>query len=159
MLENNNTNTLHVDKTYSEIILDLKILSKLKINQKLCIIDNKLTIDVSYLQSMSRYINNSSRIFTIDYLENLYRNLSDEIEKIIKVLISDTNNNNNNYLIEDPSKILMDLNHNLKISLVGINNLIQTYITDDVLKSRLEILINNIDLKMRKISELLVVKI
>ena len=143
------------DKTYDDIILDLKILSKLKMNQKLSINDNKLTIDLSYVQSINRYINQNSRENTVKYLEDLDKKLTEEIEKLVKSLHND---NKEFYLIEDNTKILMDLNHNLKLSLTGINNLIQTYMYDEVIKSRFEILINNIDLKNRKISELLTVK-
>jgi len=150
-------NNLFNDKTYSDIILDLKILSKLKKDEKLLIYNNKLMIDTSYLKSISRIFNRNSRDNTISYLENLDIKLNKEIEN--SVLTLNGSMSNTNYLKEDPSKILINLNLDLNLCLVGLNNLIHTYTYDEVVKSRLEILINNIGLKTRKISELLVVKI
>jgi len=150
-------NNLFNDQTYSDIILDLKILSKLKKDEKLLIYNNKLMIDTSYLKSISRIFNRNSRDNTISYLENLDIKLNKEIEN--SVLTLNGSISNTNYLKEDPSKILINLNLDLNLCLVGLNNLIHTYTNDEVIKSRLEILINNIGLKTRKISELLVVKI
>ena len=146
---------LFSDKTYSDLLLDLKILSKLKKYQKLCIINNKLSIDVSYLQSITRYINNYSRENEINYLELLDKKLTEEIESIIKKFNEDKKVL---YIAEDNTKILINLNNTLNLSLSGINNLIQTYINDEVIKSRIEILIDSIELKNRKISELLIIK-
>ena len=144
------------DKTYSDLLLDLKILSKLKKYQKLCIINNKLSIDVSYVQSITRYINNYSRENEINYLELLDKKLTEEIESIIKKFNEDKKEL---YITEDNTKVLINLNNTLNLSLAGINNLIQTYINDEVTKSRIEILIESIELKNRKISELLTIKI
>ena len=143
------------DKSYDDLILDLNILSKLKTNQKLCIIDKKLCIDIKYFKSITRYYNDDSRVNTINYLECLDKKLKNELEKLIKTFNDDKNDE---YLQETNTNILINLNHYLKLSLFGINNLIQTYINDEVVKSRIELLIKNIELKNRKITELLVVK-
>ena len=143
------------DKSYDDLILDLNILSKLKANQKLCIIGNKLCIDIKYLKSITRYFNDDSRENTINYLEQLYKKLTNELELLIKTF---NNDKKDDYLCETNTNILINLNHYLKLSLGGINNLIQTYINDEVIKSRIELLINDIELKNRKISELLIVK-
>ena len=143
------------DKSYDDLILDLNILSKLKAYQKLCIVDNKLSIDIKYFKSLTRYLNDDSRTNTINYLEQLDKKLTNELELLIKTF---NNDKKDDYLRETNTNILINLNHYLKLSLVGINNLIQTYINDEVIKSRIELLINSIELKNRKISELLVIK-
>ena len=143
------------EKSYDDLILDLNILSKLKANQKLCIVDNKLCIDSKYLKSITRYLNDDSRVNTINYLEQLYKKLTNDLESLIKTF---NNDKKDDYLRETNTNILISLNHYLKLSLVGINNLIQTYINDEVIKSRIELLINDIELKNRKISELLIIK-
>ena len=146
---------LFTDKKYYDLILDLIILSKLKANQKLCIINNSLFIDIKFFKSITRYYNNDSRLNTINYLEHLDKKLTIELEELIKTFNIDKKDK---YLLETNTNILINLNYNLKLSLMGINNLIQTYINDEVIKSRIELLITNFELKNRKITELLIIK-
>lgn len=143
--------TIEKPKSLDEIILSLKILANIKYNDKLCIRNNCLSINS---WAILRYYNNDSRESTIQYLEKLYTDLSNEIEKL-----KTTYNNKEtvlSYFTEDPSYTLLNVCHNLKLSQTGIYNLLLTYNNDIYTKSRLEILQKNIDLKIRKISELLV---
>ena len=138
-------------KTLDDFILDLKILSKIKSGQKLSLGENNnIYIDTSYLQYFYRLFGDSSRNSTIEYLEILDKNISAKIETII-------NNQEQkiDLFLDSKENILLNISHNLSLSLVGLNNLINTYISDELIVSKLEMLIHNFELKIRKISNLL----
>ena len=75
------------DKTLNDFILDLKIISKIKPFDKVCVDNDTIRIDNSYIQPIKRYIYNNSRLTTIEYLENLDKNLTIEIEKYINEIL------------------------------------------------------------------------
>ena len=146
---NQNTN-IESNKTLDDYILDLKIISKIKANHKLSIINNKICIDTNYFQLFTRYINNNSRTMTIEYLDTLDKNLMIHIEKLINSKDTDL------YLVfNSRSNILLTLSYDLKLSTIGLNNLINTYQKDELMVSKLEIIINNFNLKIQKISAVL----
>ena len=57
--------------------------------------------------------------------------------------------------LNSKENILLNLSQDLSLSLVGLNNLINTYITDEYTISKIEIIIYSIELKIRKISNVL----
>jgi len=135
----------------NDLILDLKIISKIKPNNKLLITNNKLLIDDSYmLNGLIRYYKNQNRENTIEYIQNLNKNLEDEINKII--LNKDVEDN---ILKDNPSNILVNLSHDLTQAVNGLKNLILTYNSDNFLVSKIEMIIYNFELKIRKICEIL----
>lgn len=134
-----------------DIILDLKIISKIKPYNKLLIQDKKLLIDDTYFfTSIIRYYKNQNREKTIEYVEEINKNLEFKINNII--LNKDTTEN---ILKDHPSNILVNLSHDLTQAVNGLKNLIITYNNDNCLISKIEIIIYNFELKIRKISELL----
>ncbi len=134
-----------------DIILDLKIISKIKPYNKLLIQDKKLLIDDTYIfTSIIRYYKNQNREKTIEYVEEINKNLEFKINNII--LNKDTTEN---ILKDHPSNILVNLSHDLTQAVNGLKNLIITYNNDNCLISKIEIIIYNFELKIRKISELL----
>lgn len=135
------------------IILNLKIIAKIEIGNKLCINEKNIFIDNTYFQSIYRYFNENSRFKTIEFLEYLDKEISVKIENIL-------NNKNNPELdlfLNTRESILVDLNHNIQISLVGLKNLKETYNDDQYTKSKIEIIINSFELKIKKISNIFVV--
>ena len=135
------------------IILNLKIIAKIEIGNKLCINEKNIFIDNTYFQSVYRYFNENSRFKTIEFLEYLDKEISIKIENIL-------NNKNNPELdlfLNTRESILVDLNHNIQISLVGLKNLKETYNDDQYTKSKIEIIINSFELKIKKISNIFVV--
>ena len=137
-------------KTLDDYILDLKIISKIKPNYKLSIINDKISIDTNSLQSLTRYFSSYSRGDTIEYLENLDKQLLIHIEKLINTKDSELN-----LMFNSRSNILVTLTYDLKLGILGLNNLINTYQKDELIVSKLEIIINNFNLKIQKISEVL----
>ena len=160
------------EEVLQNLVLNLKVIAKVKPNDKLNvdISNNKIYIDNNYYtQGFIRYYNSDSRAKTLSFLEELDKNLNKEINSLINNLNKKNNTINkshlineqsdlssqNNYLSDEPSNILINLSHDLKQSVGGINNLILTYIEDEYIKSKLEILVININLKITKISSLL----
>jgi hypothetical protein len=135
----------------NDLILDLKIISKIKPNNKLIIENNKIYIDDSYyFASILRYFYNQNRNSSIEYIEKLNENLEIEINDIII-----NKKNENNILKDNPSNILVNLSHDLTQAVNGLKNLILTYSNDNFLISKIEMINYNFELKIRKISEIL----
>jgi hypothetical protein len=135
------------------IILNLKIIAKIQIGNKLCINEKNIYIDNTYFQSIYRYIYDNSRSKTIDFLEYLDKELSIKIENIL----NNSNNPELDLFLNTRESILVNLNHNIQLSLVGLNNLKDTYDNDQFTKSKIEIIINSFELKIKKISNIFVV--
>lgn len=144
-----------VNKTYDDYILNLKIISKLRDNDKLSIQNEELTIDYSYMPFLSRFFRDDSRIHTINYLKKLDVELNALIENIMSIDYESNKKSKENRIKESSTDKLLNLSYNLSLSLVGLQKLRITYSNDDYIVSLLEILIGNFELKIRKISELL----
>ncbi len=63
--------------------------------------------------------------------------------------------NNSDKFLNSKENILLNLNQDLNLSLVGLNNLINTYSGDEYSISKIEMIINSFDLKIRKITNIL----
>ena len=57
--------------------------------------------------------------------------------------------------LNSKENILLNLSHDLNLSLIGLNNLINTYAGDECSISKIEMIINNFELKIRKITNIL----
>ena len=145
-----------IDINIDSLILHLKIISKLKPGYKLSVKKNdknfsEIYIDTSILQYLYRIYSYNSRNNTIIFLELLDKEITKKIEELVIKEISD-----DFYMfLNSKENILLNLSHNLNLSLVGLNNLINTYSDDEYTVSNIEILMNNFELKIRKISNIL----
>lgn len=166
-MDNNNKEVK--EKTLNDFILDLKIISKIKPFDKVCVDNDTIRIDNSYIQPIKRYLYNNSRLTTIEYLENLDKKLTIEIEKYIYESTKSTKSSQNSessessqnyksYFNDTSSNILINLSHDITLSLVGLINLKNTYSEDELIISKLEMLISNFELKTKKISNLFIIK-
>lgn len=146
------------DLTFDSIILNLKIISKLKPGYKLSVKENNdiqennnlsnVYIDTSYFQYFYRMWSDNSREQTTSFLENLDIEISKKIEELVC-------QEETNMFLNSKENILLNLSHNLNLSLVGLNNLINTYNDDEYIISKIEMIINNFELKIRKISSII----
>jgi hypothetical protein len=57
--------------------------------------------------------------------------------------------------LNSKENILLNLSHDLNLSLIGLNNLINTYAGDECSISKIEMIIKNFELKIRKITNIL----
>ena len=142
------SSSLDIPLSPDSLILNLKIISKLKPGYKLSVKDNnEIYIDTSYLQYIYRLFSDNSRDATISFLETLDKQITSKIEEIVQT--------NNDMFLNSKENILLNLSHNLNLSLIGLNNLINTYSTDEYTIAKIELIINNFELKIRKISNIL----
>ena len=139
-----------------ELFINLKLLSKLKPNDKLKIDINKtklLSVDNDYLQSITRYIYGHDRNNTLEFIDKLINKLI--IKKInLKNIILKNNNklNLNNIFIYinldlvsiDPSIELLKFTNELNNVNDGLINLKITYTGDQLVQSKLDYIIEKI---------------
>ena len=140
------------EKELSEFILDLKVLSKIQVSNKLSIKESHINIDDSYFQFINRYLNSNSRESSIKYIEDINLGIDNQIEKILSEDVKEK------HLNDTPSNLLMIISQNLILAIQGLRNLIITYTDDHFNKSKLEIIIDQFQLKITKISEYIQIK-
>lgn len=147
-LNNNFEQQISHSEMLDKIILNLKIISKLRPGSKLSINENSdIYIDSSYMQYIYRIFSDNSRLVTINFLDNLDTDITNCIENLIK--------EDREMFLNSKENILLNISHNLSLSLLGLNNLINTYSDDELTISKIEIIINSFELKIRKISTIL----
>jgi hypothetical protein len=139
-------------KFIDDNILNLKIISKIKPNDKLLANNNLLEIDSPYiLQSVNRWYNNESRSITIEKLNSILEGTF----KITKILLENEKNNkeDDKSLEENNSQIFQTLILEMRNSLVGLENLKKTYSEDILISSQLDLLINKLNTRIDKMSK------
>lgn len=159
------------------ILINLNIISKIKPNDKICMsTDNYMSIEHdSMFQGIYRYICNNSRNKNINNLNSFYLSVYKYIDDILNskyLFISDNKYskdinqltlynlyvNNYKHYFENDHFItiynnLLELDNYLNSSIIGLENLKKTYISDVVTISKLDIIINDIELYIKKINK------
>ena len=141
-----------IQKFIDENILNLKIISKIKENDKLLANKSLLEIDSPHLfQSVNRWYNKENRNITIEKLNNILEGTF----KITKILLEKEKDNKEEKSLEDNnSQIFQTLILEMKNSLVGIENLKKTYSEDILVSSQLDLLISKLSSRIEKMSKL-----
>ena len=131
-------------------ILNLKIISAINKDDKVCINDNNISIESNdLLQSFRRWYYNQSRLTTMEQLESVINEsfkLTDEIlDSDDKLNSADTSNIIQRFLIE------------LSSVKKGLDNLKITYNDDVSIVSRIDLLEQRIDVRINRLNNLLVI--
>ena len=131
-------------------ILNLKIISAINKEDKVCINDNNISIESNdLLQSFRRWYYNQSRLTTMEQLESVINEsfkLTDEIlDSDDKLNSADTSNIIQRFLIE------------LSSVKKGLDNLKITYNDDVSIVSRIDLLEQRIDVRINRLNNLLVI--
>ena len=144
-------------KFIDQNILNLKIISKIKENDKLLANKNLLEIDSPHLfQSVNRWYNKENRNITIEKLNNILEGTF----KITKILLEKEKGNKEEKSLEDNnSQIFQTLILEMKNSLVGLENLKKTYSTDILISSQIDLLIGKLSTRIEKMTKLFTIKI
>jgi hypothetical protein len=139
-------------------LTNLKIISKLQVGDKLLYHDNQFNIDKwFYLQPLIRWYYSESRSSTLKHLNEFIENVFHLIEIIYS---SEMGTLENNYYIpvskqpvfnEENSSLLINIVNELQNAVNGINNLKQTYNNDITIVSSLDILIEKIQVRIKKV--------
>lgn len=139
-------------KILDELLINLKILSKIKENGKISTKNNRIELESnSKLQWVWRIIYGDSRMKTINFLKKIINNTIDtsnnlmnstyfHIKKIKKSITEHEEKTHQEYFF-----ILKEIVNELKNSIKGLVNLQQTYLKDAYITSNIDILITSIN--------------
>jgi len=163
--EINNLSQSEYNTKTSNALTNLKILAKIKAENKVQCEDGQFIIDEwTYTQSVRRWWNKDSRKITLDLLENFINETFTLIDQIYSNEFSqnkDSNISNSYYVAEafkdKNSTILLSFVTEMNNAITGLNNLKHTYRHDIATISSLEMIIEKLNVRAKKISNLLTV--
>ena len=139
-------------KFIDENILNLKIISKIKENDKLLAHKNLLEIDSPHLfQSVNRWYNNENRNITIDKLNNILEGTFNITKSILEK--EKNNKEEKKSLEENNSQLFQTLILEMRNCLIGLDNLKKTYSEDILISSQLDLLINKLNNRVDKMNK------
>jgi len=135
-IESKNIESKNIEFNSEDIFINLRLISKIEVGDKLIQIDKHVNIDTSYFKSVTRWLNGSNRNDSIKFISMI----------LYKAFIL------NDKLIEDKSdesiQKILRLNSDLKNSLNGLFNLKQTYSSDKLIQSEIDVMIDDIQLRI-----------
>ena len=158
-----------IDHKIQECITNLKILAKIQTDNKLSYLDGKFYIDEwSWTQPARRWWYENGRTETIKDLEAFIEKVFSTIDAIYNSECnSNTNDIKNSYYInitqkpevfkEENSNILLQFSTEITNAIGGISNLKTTYKSDISTVSSLEIIIEKLNVRVKKIAGILTV--
>ncbi len=158
-------NKCETDENVASHLSNLKILSRIKANNKLYFKDGQFHIDNAKTQSISRWWTAESRQKTIQELESFIQRLFQTIDSIYNRENNTSGNliSNNYYessssevvFKEANSTVLIQFSNEISNAITGLANLKTTYSKDITTLSSLEIIIEKLSIRMKKIQNIL----
>ena len=148
----------NIDKLLEETLLNLKIISNIKENDKLNSLGEIVKINQPYmLQGIERWYNKESRDNTINKLDLIVNNSF----KLTEIILSreQEDNEDEKCLKENNNQIFQNLLYEMTNSLLGIENLKKTYKDDITISSKLDIIIKKMFNRIEKMNKLFSIKI
>lgn len=146
-------------KQIEDNLLNLKIISKIKENDKLSSQEKIIKIDPpSILQGVYRWMNSEGRSITLEKLTEIVNNSMDITEGLLK-REKDLKENEYLDLQENNSQIFHTFIIELTNTLLGLENLKKTYCNDINIMSQLDILLKKITTRIDKMTKLCSIKI
>lgn len=152
-------NNLLDKKQIEDNLLNLKIISKIKENDKLSSQEKIIKIDPpSILQGVYRWINSEGRSITLEKLTEIINNSMEITEGLLK-RENDLKETEYLDLQENNSQIFQTFIIELTNTLLGLENLKKTYYNDINIMSQLDILLKKITTRIDKMTKLCSIKI
>ena len=142
-----------MNKDIDSILLDLKIISQIKENDKLVTSKDLLEIDNSYFQSIKRYWNNDNRFSSIEYIKDTVNRTLDFTD----TTLNNTNINDKNIFMENNSHILQRFLVEMTNAIKGLDNLKLTYNTDITITSAIDIYKEKLTMRIEGIQNILTI--
>jgi hypothetical protein len=158
-------NDINFELLKTNSFTNLKILSKLQVGDKLLYQDGLFYIDTwTYMQPVYRWYYNESRNTTL-------KNLTDFIQSVFNLIeiiyCNEMGSLENNYYIqvskpaifnEENSTLLINITNELQNTIQGLNNIKQTYKQDIHFVSSIDILVEKIQVRIKKVQNSLSIK-
>ena len=157
------TNKDKIDNT----ILNLKIISKIKENDKLNSNNNIIEINQPHiLQGIERWYLNEGRNVTIEKLNKICEDtfsITDELlenERLNNVNSAiNMNSNKHTTLNENNNQIFQSFIYEMTNSLLGLENLKKTYSNDILISSQLDLILKKMNIRIEKMTKLISIRI
>ena len=162
-----NLSNSEIENNVQICLTNLKILAKIKNNNKLSYYDNTFHIDdAGYAQGVRRWWSAESRNETIKNLDQFINTVFITIDAIYnRECIGSSFDTTNTYYLnitnrpsvfkEENSNLLIEFNKEISNAIIGLNNLKHTYKNDIATVSSLEIIIEKLNVRAKKIAEIL----
>lgn len=131
-----NSNDVKLELTLDDIFINLTLISKIEVGNKLFHYDKYINIDNSYFPSITRWFYGNNRKASINFISQI---LSKSFEYFFELII--VNNT-------ESSQKSLRLNNDLKNSINGLTNLKLTYNYDKLIQSEIDVMIDNIRSKL-----------
>lgn len=122
----------NIDISLEDIFINLSLISKIEIGNKLINDDKHINIDTSYFQSISRWFSKNSRTTNLQFINSILVKSFENSENLLK-----------DNTVES-AQLLLRLNSELKNCIAGLTNLKQTYNFDKLVQSEIDVMIENI---------------
>lgn len=165
----NNLSNSELDQLNDYCMTNLKILSSIKVGNKICYdkSSSRFTIDEwTYTQPFTRWWNDEGRKVTVKSLEDFIVKVFSAIDNIYSSEISEpyadvkntyyTNlTQTHNVFKEHNSTLLLSFVNEMQNCVSGLSNLKQTYKDDIAIISSLDIIIEKLSVRIKKIQNLL----
>tara|TARA_Y100000385_G_C13080050_1_gene633404 strand:- start:1416 stop:1979 length:564 start_codon:yes stop_codon:yes gene_type:complete len=158
------------DSRTENVLTNLKIISSLKPNEKLTKNGSIFIIDPpTYVQGAYRWWNNDSRIDSMNHIESMielsFSLIDDIFTSEVEMSTGSTNDNNyyhkrimpQTYFQNENSARLQNFSIELTNSIKGLQNLKLTYHSDISVCSKIDVLIDKINIRLSKIAKLLTI--
>ena len=153
---NTEKESFNLKKDIDTILLNLKIISQIKENDKLITSNSMLEIDTTYFQFAKRWFNNDSRISTIEYIKSIV----DATLEITDTTLSEENKlKSKNIFEEDNSHLLQRFLLEMTNACKGLDNLKITYSNDISIVSAIEISKEKLLMRMEGIQKILKINV
>ena len=127
--------------TYEEVIINLKLISEIQINDKLRIYGNNIDIDSRYIKSIMRIFYGDGRANTVKFINMLINYAIKYSNNLIQIINSE---NNENPELKHNKHQLNVLTTSLNTSLNGLNKIKITYQNDNVFIANIELISDKI---------------
>jgi hypothetical protein len=125
-----------LELTLDDIFINLTLISKIEVGNKLFNEDKYINIDNSYFPSITRWFYGNNRKTSINFISQI---LSKSFEYFSELIIANNS---------ESSKKSLRLNSDLKNSINGLTNLKLTYNYDKLIQSEIDVMIDNIRSKI-----------
>ena len=159
-----------LDTKVNSILTNLKILAKVKTDNKLSFTNGQFVIDEwNYSQPVRRWWTQESRQHTIDKLDDfvtsLFRLIDNIYDNAVGANSADDTNITNSYYHTNSSKMFKSENSTILLTfvteiqnaIIGLNNLKQTYKLDISTVSSLEMIIEKLNVRAKKVTNILTI--
>tara|TARA_Y100000741_G_scaffold364008_1_gene353679 strand:- start:289 stop:786 length:498 start_codon:yes stop_codon:yes gene_type:complete len=162
----NNSKIKITDSMIQDILYKLNIISHIKQGDKLYCYNNSFYIDNSFIQSISRFINNQSRNNAIQNIKDCIETIIDITDFIYRNEISVKKNIKekesrqvNSFFRESNDKILKKFYIQMSSAIDGLTNLKITYSDDLSIKTLIDLLIKKLESRIQKIDNILIISL